>query len=89
MFGLLNLHAVAAARGEGLRPELLEMLLRRRDLHAPHANIEHLEHRRADGLAQAGPNPARNDSGAADKVIVFPTAAATPDRRAARGGSRL
>jgi hypothetical protein len=60
---LLIFHAVAAARGDGLRPELLAALARTAAL--PHSGMTV----RSDGMVQSGPDPASNQ--AAD-VMPFP-----------------
>lgn len=55
MFGLMNLHRFAAARGDGLRPELLELLCQQ---HLPSAaNVEWIADYRPNGHQQAGCAP--------------------------------
>jgi hypothetical protein len=51
MTSLLNFHAVAAARGDGLRPELRALL--ERAASDPWSDLVP----RYDGMAQSGPNP--------------------------------
>lgn len=72
MFGFLSLHAIAAARGDGLRPELLELIAQQRALTTGPTNISDLERRRASGTVQAGPNPAGCwRDGIAENVVAF------------------
>jgi hypothetical protein len=76
MFRLNALHAIAAARGDGLRPEFLALIDR---LEAERAVIDIARHR-GDVPIQAGPNP-RGTAGAAlpDGVVKFPQAACKTD----------
>ena len=55
MTNFLNFHAFAAARGEGLRPEL--RLLFERAATSPDSGVVI----RQDGLLQSGPDPAAED----------------------------
>lgn len=50
MTSFLSLHAAAAARGDGLRPELLALVAGA----APRAELAS----RSDGMIQSGPDPA-------------------------------
>lgn len=60
MTSLLGFHAAAAARGDGLRPELLAALARAAA--SPHSRTTV----RPDGMVQSGPDPASDQ--AADVV---------------------
>jgi hypothetical protein len=67
MTSFLSLHAVAAARGDGLRPELLALVAGV----APHSGLTP----RSDGMIQAGPDPASRDvAGEPEKVSRFASA---------------
>lgn len=82
MFGLINLHRIAVARGDGLRPELLELLSQQ---HLPGAaNVEWIADYQAAGHVQAGPAP-QPRLAAADlsNVVAFPH-----DDRPARPAAR-
>ncbi len=69
MTSFLSLHAVAAARGDGLRPELLALA---RGI-APHPAFTP----RHDGMLQSGPDPATTKlAGKPSDVVSFPQAAA-------------
>jgi hypothetical protein len=64
MTSLLSFHAAAAARGDGLRPQLLA-----RATASPHSNTT----LRSDGMIQSGPDPASDR--AANKsaeLVPFP-----------------
>lgn len=67
MLGLTNLHQIAAARGDGLRPELLELLQRAAQA-AP--NVVQLDQYRSDGMQQAGPVPCQSFGGALPENVV-------------------
>jgi hypothetical protein len=55
LFLFKGLHSLAAPRGDGLRPELLELAARRE---APNpANVVEFASRLDGGFLQAGPNP--------------------------------
>jgi hypothetical protein len=67
MTSLLSFHAAAAARGDGLRPELLAALAR--TAVSPHSKMT----MRSDGMIQSGPDPASDR--AANKsaeLVPFP-----------------
>jgi hypothetical protein len=72
MLPLNSFHAIAAARGDGLRPEFLALIER---LEAARA-LDDIARHRGDAQIQAGPNPA-GEVGAAlpDGVVRFPSAA--------------
>jgi hypothetical protein len=70
LFLFKGLHSLAARRGDGLRPELLDHLARREVLGA--ANVEELSAHRTDHFRQAGPNPVgRIVAEASDDVLPF------------------
>ena len=60
MSGLIAFHAIAAARGDGLLPELRDLLEYREARQADPAIVE-LSAIREDRMMQAGPSPARRD----------------------------
>jgi hypothetical protein len=67
MTSLLSFHAAAAARGDGLRPELLAALAR--TAVSPHSNPTV----RSDGMVQSGPDPASDQpSNKSADVVPFP-----------------
>jgi hypothetical protein len=76
MFRLNALHAIAATRGEGLRPEFLALIDR---IEAERAVADIAVHR-GDAQLQAGPNPT-GFVGAElpDGVVKFPQAACETD----------
>lgn len=68
MFGYMNLHAIAAARGDGLKPELLALLERRRGIALP-SNVVALPLERQ----WAGPGPSgAGMTGLPAGVLAFP-----------------
>ncbi len=71
MLPFTSLHAIAAARGDGLRPEFLALIDR---LEAERAVVDIARHR-GDARIQAGPNPT-GPIGATppDGVVRFPSA---------------
>ena len=60
MLGLTKLHEFAARRGEGLRPELLELLTDRPSAFEGGRNKVELAANRNDDFVQAGPNHGRS-----------------------------
>lgn len=74
MYPFFPIHALAAARGDGLRPELIRMFTARAAVSSP--MIVQLGER-SDGFEQAGPNPV-GDSEASlpEGVLQFPARAA-------------
>jgi hypothetical protein len=68
MTALLNFHALAAARGEGLHPKLL--LLFERAATSPVSEVA----ARHDGLLQSGPDPVSEIAPERVNVSVFPQA---------------
>jgi hypothetical protein len=69
---LLNFHALAAQRGEGLRPELRALLERAARAPRPETAA------RNDGIVQSGPDPVSPEGQAKDKrctsgVVVIPS----------------
>ena len=70
MFAFARLHDLAASRGDGLRPELLE-LIASRQAHAT-GNVEELAAHMIEHVIQAGPNPVRRlDGDLPDGVLPF------------------
>lgn len=55
MFAFARLHDIAAQRGDGLRPELLDLIVSRQ-AHGC-GNVEDLSAHLAEHFTQAGPNP--------------------------------
>jgi hypothetical protein len=55
----LNLHTLAAARGDGLHPKLLELLGSLASASAAASNVEQLALHRGDMHIQAGPHPTK------------------------------
>lgn len=78
MLPFTNLHAIAAARGDGLRPEFLALI----DRLEAERTVADIARHRGDMLIQAGPNPT-GTAGAAlpDGVAKFPQAACKTDSR--------
>jgi hypothetical protein len=78
MLPFTNLHAIAAARGDGLRPEFLALI----DRLEAERTVADIARHRGDILIQAGPNPT-GTTGAAlpDGVVKFPQAACKTDSR--------
>jgi hypothetical protein len=71
MTSFLSFHAAAAARGDGLRPELLAVLERVGT--APHSAFT----MRPDGMIQSGPDPASTEvAGKHTNVVLFPQVSA-------------
>ncbi len=66
----LSLHALAAHRGDGLRPELAHLLQARAGLAA--AGIADLQLYNGKGIEQAGPNPVADIEGTQANVTHFP-----------------
>lgn len=82
MLGLTNLHRIAAARGDGLRPELLELLQRANVTAA--ANVVSLDSYRKDGRQQSGPVPVTTPAGPMpENVVPFRTTVPQPAKKAA------
>jgi hypothetical protein len=70
MDSFMSLHALAARKGDGLRPELARLLQARIGLAA--AGIADLQSYSGAGLKQAGPNPVRDVGAAQPNVIRLP-----------------
>jgi hypothetical protein len=62
----LNFHAAAAARGEGLRPELRQLF--ERAASSPFSELA----RRHDGMLQSGPDPDSQEVPERGNVSQFP-----------------
>lgn len=80
---LYLLHRLAAARGDGLRPELLELLTSRRMIAADPKVIELAAHR-GEVFVQAGPNPAPSSVAGAELLKLDRPAATLPSTRGLR-----
>jgi hypothetical protein len=74
MFGMISLHGIAASRGDGLRPEILELLVARQ-VEASQPNVANLEAHRDNGWQQSGPHPLGHLDGAnlANVVQIAPS----------------
>lgn len=57
MSGFLNFHRLAAARGDGLHPRLLELLEQRAHLIEGARNVIEINSAREGPFTQAGPGP--------------------------------
>lgn len=57
MSGILNFHRLAAARGDGLHPKLLELLERREALTGSNPDVVEIDAFREGAFTQAGPGP--------------------------------
>ena len=78
---LLTFHKIAAARGDGLHPQLVAFLEEYIRGYIS-ANVEDLAAHRGDEHIQAGPNPARQlDGPFPEGVIRFSPAAPIPAGR--------
>ena len=67
MTSLLSFHAATAARGDGLRPELLAALAR--TVVSPNSGVT----TRSDGTIQSGPDPASaHVAGKSAELVPFP-----------------
>lgn len=74
MLGLTRLHALAAGRGDGLRPELLELLSGQDAMRS--GNVEDISRYLEHAPLQAGPHPtAALSQPLPANVIAFPPAA--------------
>jgi hypothetical protein len=81
MTSFLNFHAFAAARGDGLRPEL--RLLFERAATAPFSDV-FIRH---DGMLQSGPDPACEVVLERVNVLLFPQPPARPSTPNQNAGS--
>jgi hypothetical protein len=78
---LTGLHALAASRGDGLRPELLALLKQREAIQA--SGVSDIAGFREGAFRQAGPNPVRSVSGPLpDGVLSFLRKPALPSHDA-------
>jgi hypothetical protein len=73
MTSFMSFHAAAAARGDGLRPELLAV----RVAADPRSALTP----RADGMVQSGPDPAREIAGRRSNVSLLAKEPVSADRR--------
>lgn len=84
MFGLTQLHSIAAARGDGLRPELLDLFRERDRLNDGKVTILP-----TPSGSQSGPHPSGTaDSAAAVNVLPFPATQNTLSIGATTGNER-
>ncbi len=89
MLPLTGLHSLAASRGDGLRPELLELLRGRENMTAQNSNVVDIGHHHDMGSVQAGPNPVTKlGSGTPDGVIRFLAVGAARNAPEERSPSR-
>ncbi len=73
MNGLMRLHTIAAARGDGLRPELVALFRKSANAIGADPKIEQLSSYRTNSAIQAGPNPVASVNGAMPEgVLMFP-----------------
>jgi hypothetical protein len=73
MNGLMRLHTIAAARGDGLRPELVALFRERANTMGADSKIEQFASYRTDAATQAGPNPVASVNGTMPEgVLMFP-----------------
>lgn len=79
MIPFQSLHALAAARGDGLRPELLAHL----DDMATRSQVVELARYRGDHHRQSGPRPAPSSAGSVTNVVAFVPRAPRTQREAA------
>ena len=81
MNGLTRLHAIAAARGDGLRPELLALFQRQYET-ARHPNVVVLQ---PHDRTQAGPSPVGiGTTDLPDGVLAFPARPCTSFQHASK-----
>ncbi|TPM96657.1 hypothetical protein [Mesorhizobium sp. B2-1-3A] len=78
----MSLHALAAHRGDGLRPELARLLQARACLDA--VGIADLQLYNGKGIEQAGPNPVGDVEGTQANVTHFPVRQKATDLRRRR-----
>jgi hypothetical protein len=71
MPSFLSLHALAAKRGDGLRPDLLALL--ERAATAPSGEVT-----RADGMVQSGPDPVSGRPPPSSAAVGHPAVAPVP-----------
>ena len=71
MFHLTGLHRLAAPQGDGLRPEILELLAQRQAMIG--GNVEDISIHLAEHYLQAGPHPVQAlDGRRPDGILQFP-----------------
>ena len=61
----LHFHALAAPRGDGLRPELLALFERHSAARKPDLTMTELDRHLADAVARSGPHRTPDEGGAA------------------------
>lgn len=75
-----NFDALTGACGDGLRPELRELLAGMAETNS-NDKVRQLAHYRDTGFSQAGPNPAGSAAAGQSIVMLHPTA---PDKQTRR-----
>jgi hypothetical protein len=66
----LHFHALAAPRGDGLRPELLALFERLAAVHKPDLTVTEVDRHLADAVARSGPHRTPDEGvAAAEKPI--------------------
>lgn len=70
MYNFMSLHAIAARRSDGLRPELIRLFQVRAALKA--AGVADLQSYNGAGFEQAGPNPVGDAGAGQDNVVPLP-----------------
>lgn len=82
MSGLIGFHRMAAQRGDGLRPELLDLLIDMQQRRTG-AKVVDIGVARGDGWTQSGPHPVGTAGSATDgNVVALPSRpASAPARR--------
>jgi len=84
----LNLHRLAAARGDGLRPELQALFEHRAETIEANPSVVELNSVHPSGLVQAGPCPTPRVPDFLPGNVVPLASYARPARQAARKSSR-
>lgn len=70
---LTGFHAIAADRGDGLRPELLALLRHHERHFGGNEAVVEISRRRGDDFVQSGPNPRGwTDAPLPESVLRFP-----------------
>lgn len=82
MSGLIGFHRMAAQRGDGLRPELLDLLI---SMQQTRAGVVDIGAVRGDGWVQSGPHPVGTTvSATAANVVALPSRTAPAPARSAQ-----
>ncbi|MCF3643121.1 hypothetical protein LXM94_24495 [Rhizobium sp. TRM95111] len=74
-FMMIGLHKLAAQNGDGLVPELYELLARRARLQAGHPNVTEFPAWETRPPAQDAESAGKALEGGGDNIIAFPTRA--------------